>query len=92
MERGEAIGTEQIGRDIASLYAENQSLRADLTHLREQLGDAIHRCPVEWERPKSPFCKPHRCDLDEGHSGPHVCSCGRQRRNMSRDTYDPEEL
>jgi hypothetical protein len=43
--------------------------------------DDVYTCPVEWERPKSLVCKPHRCDLIEGHTGDHICSCGRHRRN-----------
>jgi hypothetical protein len=42
-------------------------------------------CLVEWDRPLSLVCRPHRCELEEGHRGPHVCSCGRRRRWLRRE-------
>lgn len=50
--------------------------------------DDIETCEVEWERPKSKFCDPHKCDLPRKHEGPHVCNCGWQRRRMRRDEPD----
>jgi hypothetical protein len=35
-----------------------------------------YRCPSERAAPRTSFCKPHRCDLDEGHAGKHKCDCG----------------
>lgn len=42
----------------------------------------VYRCPETWERPTGVICRPHQCDLDEGHDGKHVCDCGRTRRNV----------
>jgi hypothetical protein len=54
--------------------------------------DEPARCPVEWGGDRvAVFCRPHRCDLDEGHTGPHICNCGIRRRNMKRDWYPADE-
>lgn len=50
----------------------------------------VESCEVEWERPRSLLCKPHKCDLLKGHEGKHVCSCGWQRRLLWRD--EPERF
>lgn len=50
----------------------------------------IEYCEVEWERPKSALCRPHKCDLPKLHSGPHQCDCGWTRRVMERD--EPERF
>lgn len=52
--------------------------------------DGPERCEVEWERPKSVLCNPHRCDLPTGHVGKHVCDCGWPRRLLARD--EPERF
>lgn len=46
-------------------------------------------CPNTWDRPSSPVCKPHRCELEVAHEGRCVCSCGRTHRAPS---WDEDEL
>jgi hypothetical protein len=48
----------------------------------------VSRCEVEWDAPKSSLCRPHQCDLLQGHEGNHVCDCGWARRRMKRDEPD----
>lgn len=43
----------------------------------------IYTCPIEWPS-QSILCKPHRCDLPEGHEGQHICNCGSTRQNRGR--------
>lgn len=43
------------------------------------LDEDAYPCPEEWPS-RSLLCKPHRCDLIEGHEGKHVCNCGMTRR------------
>jgi len=50
-----------------------------------------YRCPVDWPATRQGLCRPHRCELPEGHTGPHVCTCGAQRRNMKRDQLVEDE-
>ena len=43
-----------------------------------------YRCPHEKDVGRSSMCYPaHRCDLNEGHVGPHECDCGKQFRKST---------